>query len=52
MDGITNSMGMNLSKFQKIIKDRGAWRATLHEVAKSWLNNNYDVVWLELRKEK
>ena len=34
MGGITDSMGMNLSKFQKIVKDREAWRGAVHEVAK------------------
>ena len=32
---ITISMGMNLSKFQEIVKDRGAWCAAVHRVAKS-----------------
>ena len=35
MDGITDSMDMNLSKLLKIVKDREAWRATVHGVAKS-----------------
>ena len=34
-DGITDSVDMNLSKLQEIVKDRGAWRATVHGVAKS-----------------
>ena len=33
---ITNSMAMNLSKLQEIVKDREAWRAAVHEVSKSW----------------
>ena len=36
MDGITDSMDMNLSKLQEIVKDRGAWRATVHGVEKNW----------------
>ena len=28
---ISNSMDMNLSKFQEIVKDREAWHATVHE---------------------
>ena len=35
LDGITDSMDMNLSKHQEIVKDRGAWRAVVHGVAKS-----------------
>ena len=40
-DSITNSMDVNLSKLGHIVKDRGAWRATVHGVAKSrtWLRD-------------
>ena len=35
VDGITDLMDMSPSKLQETGKDRGAWRVTIHEVAKS-----------------
>ena len=34
LDGITDSMGMSLGKFREIVKDRKAWHAAVHRVAK------------------
>ena len=35
LDRVTDSMDMNLNKIQNIVKERGAWHAAVHGVAKS-----------------
>ena len=35
LDGITDAMNMNLGKLLEIVKDREAWGAAVHEVARS-----------------
>ena len=47
LDGITDSMGMNLSKLRQFVMDRKAWRAAIHGVAKSrtWLSNWTELNW-------
>ena len=37
LEGITNSMGMSLSKLQETVKDREAWHASVHGFTRSWV---------------
>ena len=40
LDGITDAMNMNLGKLQEMVRDREAWRAAVHAVAKNWIQLN------------
>ena len=36
LEGITDLMDVSLSELQELVRDREAWRAVIHGVAKSW----------------
>ena len=42
LDGITDTMDMSLNKLQEIVRDRKAWRAAVHAVAKVWIRMQHN----------
>ena len=44
MDGITDSMGMSLSKLQEMVKDREAWHAAVHGVIGSKMTKQLKIL--------
>ena len=43
LDGITDSIGMSLSKLQELVMDREAWRAAIQGVAKTQLSDRTEL---------
>ena len=50
VDGITDSMDMNLSELRELVMDREAWYSEVHGVTKSqtWLSNWTELNWINL----
>ena len=50
LDGITDLMDVSLSELRKLVMDREAWRAAIHELEKSqtWLSDWTELNWIDM----
>ena len=52
MNGVTDSMDMNLGRLQEIVEDRGAWCAAVHGVTKSGTQFGYQTKIMKQKRKR